>query len=303
MANSTSGRITTVVENFWSSFTRGDDLERVGKLMSIVSPDAASIKVTNLATTGSGGFTSSWGGTASPTVKDFTATAGSAVTPAAYAKRMVLEKYTAADNPDILADIGVKMGQEAQYKLAGLAYTALAGVFSADHPIQAGKKVVDTLANIDNSASAALSASTLKTARSVMRQGANTDGDIVGMAPSNLVCPAELESTAKEIVFSSAFGTGAGNPNLLNTLNPLTNSGIVGVQVIEQLSDANNWFLVADASMNPNRAFAKLWLRDGIEFIVSEVEATKQLSFHVSFRAVVYYPPECELGIYGSIVA
>ena len=301
MANSTSARITTVVENFWASFTKGDDLDRVSKLADVVSPDAASLKVSQLATTGAGGFTNSWGGTASPTVKDFTATAGSAVTPAAYAKRMVIEKYAARDNPDILAEIGRKLGNEAQYKLAGLVWAHLDGIASVNHPITGDNKVVDVA--YSNKGTAALSASTLKTARAALREMTNLDGDIVGMAPSNLVVPAELESTAKELVFSSAYGSGAGDANALNSLNPATNSGITGVIVGERLTDANNFYLCADASMAPSRAFCKLWLRDGIEFIVSEVEATKQLSFHVSFRAVVYNGPECQTGIYGGIVA
>jgi len=307
MANTNlSNRITTVVDNFWTAFTRGDDLARVGQLMRISNLSEASLKVSELRTTGAGGFTDSWNGTSAPTTKDFTAVAGSAVTPAAYAKRMILAKYAAEDDPEILAQIGTKLGNEAQHRLAGLAWTALGGVFTGtNHPTISGKNICDSFTSpvtFDNDGAAALSASALESARAVMREAVNHDGDVVGMPPMNLVVPAELEGTAKKLVFSNQFGTDAGSAMQINSLNPAMNSGIAGVIVGERLNDANDWFLVADANARPDRAFAVLWLRSPIEFIPSMIEATKEWSFHVSFRATVYYPPECELGIYGSSV-
>lgn len=107
-------------------------------------------------------------------------------------------------------------------------------------------------ANTD--AASALAQSTLSTGRRKMRkQSAFGDtADILSIVPKLLVVPSDLEELAFQLATSpGALGVGAGTTAGANITNiPNIHQGIEPL-VVDYWSDTNDWFLVADPTMQP----------------------------------------------------
>lgn len=105
-------------------------------------------------------------------------------------------------------------------------------LIDTDHPVGS--------TTYSNNTASALSASALAVGRAAMKGRTDDEGRIIGVNPTHLIVPLELEDTALEIT-QSPVKIGASNA----TINVLQNS--LQVVVLPELTNASAWFLI-DAS-------------------------------------------------------
>lgn len=303
MANTLSDRLATSVAQFYSTID-SDASRDYANIARVVTTQTPSLKVALTKDGGSAGFASWDGSDVTPTA--IVAAGGSAITPVAYSKAITIGMYEDADNPDLVIEMGVRLAQQASEKIRQLVWAKVAGIKTADHPIIASKLVADaftTPVNQTNKGTSALSLSALSAARAVMRGYKSHDGDLVPMGSMMLVVPSALETTARQLVGSAFYpntNTNGGESALINTFQAgNVDSGIAGVQVCPYLTDANDWMLLQ--TMESYRA-VQLWYRDPIQLITSVDPASKAIRLHCSFRAVGFYAPECDAGVFLSAV-
>ena len=151
----------------------------------------------------------------------------------------------ANDDVRAIASIPRKLGLAAArtlYKFVWDILTSTANVYD-------GHQLFDSANHANTDTGAALSQSTLSTARRKMRkQAAFGDSvDVLSTTPRYLVVPSELEEIAFQLCTSAVAipSTPAGptdTPNIHQGLQPI---------VIDYYTDPNDWFTIADPAMIP----------------------------------------------------
>ncbi|GAC1568567.1 MAG: hypothetical protein NVS3B14_18230 [Ktedonobacteraceae bacterium] len=140
-------------------------------------------------------------------------------------------------NDDLFAikQIPTKLAVAAAYTLAEFVYSFL----SSNPNIYDGNALFTAGAPHANLGAAALSTASMQSGVTAMREQTNFAGKRLGLRPSFLVVPAELEFTAM-VVTKSAGVPGSNN----NDVNPML--GYVTPIVSPQLSNTSQWFFAAD---------------------------------------------------------
>jgi hypothetical protein len=140
-------------------------------------------------------------------------------------------------NDDLMAikQIPTKLAVAAAYTLAEFVY----GFLSANPNIYDGNPLFTSGAPHNNLGAAALSTSAMQAGVTAMREQTNFAGKRLGLRPSYLIVPPELEFTAM-VVTRSAGVPGSNN----NDINPML--GYVTPIVSPQLTNTSQWFFAAD---------------------------------------------------------
>ncbi|HKV58376.1 MAG TPA: Mu-like prophage major head subunit gpT family protein, partial [Ktedonobacteraceae bacterium] len=140
-------------------------------------------------------------------------------------------------NDDLFAikQIPTKLAVSAAYTLAEFVYSFL----SSNPNIYDGNALFTSGAPHSNLGSAALSTASMQTGVTAMREQTNFAGKRLGLRPSFLIVPPELEFVAM-VVTKSAGVPGSVN----NDINPML--GYVTPIVSPQLSNTSQWFFAAD---------------------------------------------------------
>lgn len=140
-------------------------------------------------------------------------------------------------NDDLMAikQIPTKLAVAAAYTLAEFVY----GFLSANPNIYDGNPLFTTGAPHNNLGAAALSTAAMQAGVTAMREQTNFAGKRLGLRPSYLIVPPELEFTAM-VVTKSAGVPGSNN----NDINPML--GYVTPIVSPQLTNTSQWFFAAD---------------------------------------------------------
>ncbi len=140
-------------------------------------------------------------------------------------------------NDDLFAirQIPTKLAVAAAYTLAEFVY----GFLSTNPNIYDGNALFTSGAPHSNLGSSALSSAAMQAGVTAMREQTNFAGKRLGLRPSYLIVPPELEFTAM-VVTKSAGVPGSAN----NDINPML--GYVQPIVSPQLSNTSQWFFSAD---------------------------------------------------------
>ncbi|HEV2581368.1 MAG TPA: Mu-like prophage major head subunit gpT family protein [Ktedonobacteraceae bacterium] len=140
-------------------------------------------------------------------------------------------------NDDLFAikQIPTKLAVAAAYTLAEFVYSFL----SANPTIYDGNALFTSGAPHSNLGSSALSTAAMQTGVTAMREQTNFAGKRLGLRPTFLIVPPELEFTAM-VVTKSAGVPGSNN----NDINPML--GYVTPIVSPQLSNTSQWFFASD---------------------------------------------------------
>ena len=150
-------------------------------------------------------------------------------------------------NDDLRAIAGIprKLGLAAAQTL----YRFVWDILTSTANVYDGHQLFDSANHANTDASAALSQSTLSTARQKMRQQASfgDSKDVLSIVPRYLVVPSALEEIAFQLCTSAVAipSTPAGptdTPNIHQGMSPI---------VVDYYTDANDWFTVADPGMVP----------------------------------------------------
>src|SRR5579884_1379573 len=138
-------------------------------------------------------------------------------------------------NDDLFAikQIPTKLAVAAAYTLAEFVYAFL----SANPTIYDGSALFTSGAPHNNLGSSALSTSAMQSGVTAMREQTNFAGKRLGLRPSFLIVPPELEWTAM-VATKSAGVPGSNN----NDINPMM--GYVTPIISPQLTNSTQWFLV-----------------------------------------------------------
>jgi hypothetical protein len=139
------------------------------------------------------------------------------------------------DDLQAIKQIPTKLAVAAAYTLAEFVYSFL----SANPTIYDGNALFTSGGAHNNLGSSALSSAAMQAGVTAMREQTNFAGKRLGLKPSYLVVPAELEWTAM-VATKSAGVPGSAN----NDINPML--GYVTPIVSPQLTNASQWFLIAD---------------------------------------------------------
>jgi hypothetical protein len=153
-----------------------------------------------------------------------------------------------------------------------------------------------------NLGAAALTDATLAAGRTAMRKQAayNNAIEVLGNTPRYLVVPPELEQTAFELTTSQPKVTANADATI-----PNIHQGITAI-VLDWLTDANNWFLIADPAMVPTIEVGFFKGQEEPELFVQDMGdvgsmfAADKLTYkirHIYGGAVLDYR-----GFYGAIV-
>jgi hypothetical protein len=140
-------------------------------------------------------------------------------------------------NDDLFAikQIPTKLAVAAAYTLAEFVYSFL----SSNPTIFDGNALFTSGAPHNNLGSAALSTASMQSGVTAMREQTNFAGKRLGLRPSFLIVPPELEFVAM-VVTKSAGVPGSVN----NDINPML--GYVTPIVSPQLTNTSQWFFAAD---------------------------------------------------------
>jgi hypothetical protein len=140
-------------------------------------------------------------------------------------------------NDDLFAikQIPTKLAVAAAYTLAEFVYSFL----SSNPTIYDGNALFTSGAPHSNLGASALSSAAMQSGVTAMREQTNMAGKRLGLRPSFLVVPPELEFTSM-VVTKSAGIPGSNN----NDINPML--GYVTPIVSPQLTNTSQWFFVAD---------------------------------------------------------
>ena len=139
------------------------------------------------------------------------------------------------DDLQAIKQIPTKLAVAAAYTLAEFVYSFL----STNPTIYDGNALFTSGAPHSNLGSSALSSAAMQSGVTAMREQTNFAGKRLGLKPSFLVVPAELEWTAM-VATRSAGVPGSAN----NDINPML--GYVTPIVSPQLTSSSQWFLIAD---------------------------------------------------------
>lgn len=154
-----------------------------------------------------------------------------------------------------------------------------------------------------NLGTAALSAGSLQAARVAMREQAayGDAAEVLGIAPSLLVVPAELEETAFELTRSAVAVTAGKDATV-----PNINSGMDMI-VLPFLTDTNNWFAVGDPDLVPTIEVGFYRGRQDPELFVQDMGAVGSMfnTDEVTWKIRHIYSGTVldHRGFYGGIVA
>jgi hypothetical protein len=139
------------------------------------------------------------------------------------------------DDLQAIKQIPTKLAVAAAYTLAEFVY----GFLSANPTIYDGNALFTSGAPHSNLGSSALSSAAMQAGVTAMREQTNFAGKRLGLKPSFLVVPPELEWTAMIATKSAGI---PGSPN--NDINPML--GYVTPIVSPQLTSTSQWFLICD---------------------------------------------------------
>lgn len=154
-----------------------------------------------------------------------------------------------------------------------------------------------------NLGTAALSAGSLQAARVAMREQAayGDAAEVLGIAPSLLVVPAELEETAFELTRSAVAVTAGKDATV-----PNINSGMDMI-VLPFLTDTNNWYAVGDPDLVPTIEVGFYRGRQDPELFVQDMGAVGSMfnTDEVTWKIRHIYSGTVldHRGFYGGIVA
>ncbi|HET8846748.1 MAG TPA: Mu-like prophage major head subunit gpT family protein, partial [Ktedonobacteraceae bacterium] len=140
-------------------------------------------------------------------------------------------------NDDLTAikQIPTKLAVAAAYTLAEFVYAFLSG----NPTIFDGNALFTSGAPHNNLGASALSSASMQAGVTTMREQTNFSGKRLGIKPSYLIVPPELEWTAMVATKSAGL---PGSPN--NDINPML--GYVTPIVSPQLSNTSQWYFAAD---------------------------------------------------------
>jgi len=156
---------------------------------------------------------------------------------------------------------------------------------NASHPIGA--------LTISNTASAALSESSLEAALTAIRGWTDDRGKLIAAMPRKLVVPPALVYTAERLLKSAQrVGTGDNDINALRSMGVLPGGSVVN----DHLTDTNNWFILTDIDHG-----LKHFKRKGLTKRMVEMEDTFSLKYIVSERYSFGWSDP--LAIFGAAVA
>ena len=297
MAFSTSNIKSTAVQTFMEGLLT--DHNDWAQIFNLMNQDVASIRLAGIQASPN---IATWDGTSSITTdapaEDMTTT----LTYTAYAQQCRLSKFDIKDNPELVSMVSNKMARSVNSTMRNLAYTKLAGAFtgtlSDGNPLCSGSGRTDS--NGDdrvNKLTSALSQSTFEDAIEALRKYKTAkaqSNDVVDMGAMYLVVPPELEVLARQIVGSDFHG-GAHTAATFNRLN--VTKGRATVLVSNQLTDANDWFLVSEPPISP----LVFWTRSTPEYTAVIDQDNQYLKLTTIFAAVADYRPD-PTGILGSSV-
>ncbi len=249
-----------------------------------------------------------------PTAEDVL-TAKSTVTSATMEKLVKVTETDALDNPDLLPELARQMADAGASSIANTYWTAVATAHSTAHPntlkvdnsddsainfIDPATQKITGIGSLGqtNQLTAALSSSSLSSARAVMQAYKNDAGLPVSPDMSNenlcLVVPAALGTTARDLVALS-------EPVYASDLATSVSGSYRGMGVVVapylDSTDTNNWWLF-------HRKFSpiRLWLRRAPTLRIEQLQATGHVSIYASgIWSAVLMPHD--IGVVGSIVA
>jgi hypothetical protein len=297
MAFSTSNIKATAVQTFMEGLlTDNNDWAQIFNLMN---QDVASIRLAGIQASPN---IPTWNGTASVTpdtpAEDLTNT----LTYQAYAQQCRLSKFDIKDNPDLVSLVSNKMARSVNSTMRNLAYTKLAGAFggtlSDGNPLCSGSGRTDSAGDTRvNKLTSALTQTSFEDAIEALRKFKTAKAqanDVVDMGALYLVVPPELEVLARQIVGSDFHG-GAHTAATFNRLN--VTKGRATVLVSNQLTDANDWFLVSEPPISP----LVFWTRSTPEYTAVVDQDNQYLKLTTIFAAVADFRPD-PTGILGCSV-
>ena len=297
MAFSTSNIKATAVQTFMEGLlTDNNDWAQIFNLMN---QDVASIRLAGIQASPN---IPTWDGTASVTpdtpAEDLTNT----LTYQAYAQQCRLSKFDIKDNPELVSLVSNKMARSVNSTMRNLAYTKLAGAFggtlSDGNPLCSGSGRTDSAGDTRvNKLTSALTQTSFEDAIEALRKFKTAKAqanDVVDMGALYLVVPPELEVLARQIVGSDFHG-GAHTAATFNRLN--VTKGRATVLVSNQLTDANDWFLVSEPPISP----LVFWTRSTPEYTAVVDQDNQYLKLTTIFAAVADFRPD-PTGIMGCSV-
>ncbi len=152
----------------------------------------------------------------------------------------------ANDDVQAIQNIPRSLGRSAAITLFRFVWDMLSGNTTATYDSVA---LFDSSGHANTDTSSALSQSTLSVGRRKMRKQAayGNSVDLLSLVPKFIVVPSELEEISFQLSRSAVAipSTPAGpsdTPNIHQTIEPI---------ILDHLTDANDWFLVADPAMCP----------------------------------------------------
>lgn len=139
------------------------------------------------------------------------------------------------DDLQAIKQIPSKLAVSAAYTLAEFVYAFL----STNPTLFDGNALFTSGSPHSNLGAAALSTASMQTGVTAMREQTNFNGKRLGLKPSYLIVPPELEWTAMVVTKSAGL---PGSPN--NDINPML--GYVSPIVAPQLTNTTQWYFAAD---------------------------------------------------------
>ncbi len=279
----------------------------------VMNTDTATLQVYN--SFGITHFGAQTGGS-DPTAEDIFS-AKSTVTSTAYEKLVRVTETDAMDNPELLPELARQMADAGASSIANAFWTTVSGLHNADHPntfkVDSGNgaiKFVDddqnkirvggqdkvTLAQ-SNKLTAALSSSSLNSAKAVMQAWKNDAGLPINPDMSNenlcLVVPAALAATGNDLVMQEAPFYAS---DLASSISAFGGMSLVVAPYLDGI-DANNWFLF-HKSYSPVR----IWIRKAPTIRITTLPDTGHISVYASGNWNTVLMPH-EMGVVASIVA
>ena len=291
-AISTSNAKAIAVSSFFEGMIQPDD--SWSKIVDFRTDDVAALNISALTGVPTPG---SWDGTSDLTGSQVVATGSTGKnshTYTVYAQACDVNRYDILDVPNILQQFSRKQGLSVASLYAEQVWSTLGGAFAtattADGAYLCSAAHLTTGANRSNLGSSALDRSSFLAGIQALREHVNYQGQVYDLAQYKkyLVVPAELEEVALQIVGSSV----SSSEMQINT------AGLYNTEVIvaPYLTDANDWFLIVDPSVEAPLTF---WQRQAPRYqVIQDQDNLKmRLIFDGAISCAASAQPD---GIYGA---
>lgn len=278
----------------------------------VMTTDSATLQVYNAF--GVTHFAAQSAGT-DPTPEDIFS-AKSTVTSTTFEKALKITEQDALDSPDLLPELARQLADAGASSIANAFWTTLAGLQSAAHPntfkvdgANAATNFIDDFEKIrvdgddkvtlqtSNQLSAALSSSSLNSAKAILQGYKNDAGIPINPDMSNenlcLVVPAALAATAHDLAMQEMPFYAS---DLASNISSFRGMSVVVAPYLDA-SDQTDWYLF-HKSYSPVR----LWLRKAPTIRIETLQATGHISLYSSGIWNTVLMPH-EMGVVKSIVA